>query len=298
MRAVKLEHCRLLLSVARSLGLGLLQALFVVCALAAGGKARAANAPGENLAAEFTDPLTPLPQILVQDAYTPSNFGTDLKTNGAILRLIIPRVPRFSLFPFDQVIRPSFSIVTVPSGAEKGTRTELGDMQLFDLAIMPWPSEQTGIKLGLGPTLVFPTATSKLAGSRAWQSGPAGAVAYLGTPGLLAGFLALNPISFEYTSPHATPQSTLEFQPVLLYQFWRGWYVKSADSTWSLGWRHGTPTMLPLSIGMGRAPSAARLAINLYVSGECMLYRQFAPIAPQATVRFGMTLDLPWLKRW
>jgi len=247
---------------------------------------------------EFTDPLTPLPQIFVQDAYTPSNFGTDVQTNSAVTRLIIPRVPRFSIFPFDQILRPSFSLVTVPYGTGKHTRTEFGDMQLFDLALMPWPSETSGFKLGLGPTFVFPTATSRSAGKQAWQAGPAGALAYTGIPGLLAGFLVLNPISFRYTSPNATPQSTLEFQPVLLYQVWNGWYVKSADSTWTVNWRRKTPTMLPLSFGVGRVLVRGRLAINFYVSSEWMVYRQNAPIAPQTTIRFGLTVGLPWLKRW
>src|SRR4029453_8751284 len=65
-------------------------------------------------------------------------------------RLILPRVPRFSLFPLVQLIRPSMSLVTVPTGRGRGTRTELGDMQLFDLAVLPWPSRETGIYMGVG----------------------------------------------------------------------------------------------------------------------------------------------------
>src|ERR1700720_4131794 len=83
----------------------------------------------EKLIADFTDPLTTLPQISIKDAFTPANFGTHVQTNQVILRPIIPRVPRFSLFPFIQLIRPSFSLVTVP-GARGGTRTQFGDMQL------------------------------------------------------------------------------------------------------------------------------------------------------------------------
>ena len=94
----------------------------------------------ETLIKEFTDPLTTLPQISLKDAFTPANFGTHVQTNQVILRPIIPRLPRFSLFPLVQLIRPTFSLVTVPS-ARGGTRTEFGDMQLFDLAILPWPSD-------------------------------------------------------------------------------------------------------------------------------------------------------------
>ena len=108
----------------------------------------------QELATEFTDPLTTLPQVLLKDAYSPANFGTHVQTNQAILRAIIPRIPRFSLFPLIQLIRPTFSLVTVPS-ATGGTRTEFGDTQLFDLAVLPWPGEKTGLRIGLGPTFVF-----------------------------------------------------------------------------------------------------------------------------------------------
>jgi hypothetical protein len=59
-----------------------------------------AQTPGlaeeEKLIAEFTDPLTTLPQISIRDSFTPANFGTHVQTNQVIVRPIIPRVPRFS----------------------------------------------------------------------------------------------------------------------------------------------------------------------------------------------------------
>jgi hypothetical protein len=74
------------------------------------------------LAEEFSDPLTTLPQVFVQDAYTPKSYGTRAAANRVIARLIVPRVPRFSLFPLAQLIRPSFSLVTVPTGRGSDTR--------------------------------------------------------------------------------------------------------------------------------------------------------------------------------
>src|SRR5208282_3183612 len=112
----------------------------------------------EKLIADFTDPLTTLPQISLKDAFTPANFGTHVQTNQVILRPIIPRVPRFSLFPLIQLIRPTFSLVTVSSARGRAC-TEFGDMQLFDLTILRWPSDEAHFKIGLGPMFVFPTAT-------------------------------------------------------------------------------------------------------------------------------------------
>ncbi len=253
----------------------------------------------ETLTEEFTDPLTPLPQILLQDAFTPANYGTDAQTNRLIVRAIVPRLPRFSLFPFYQLIRPQFSLVTIPTGKGSSTRTEFGDIDLVDLAILPWPDPMGVLKVGIGPTLVFPTATFRSAGQSSWQAGPAFAAVYFGIPRVLLGCFLQNPISFAYTSSRARPLNFLEFQPIVLFQLGRGWYLKSADSTWSSGWHRHTATMLPLSFGIGRVMLGPRFPpINFYVSGQWLAYRQFAPAAPQTTVNFGITIAIPQLRKW
>jgi hypothetical protein len=251
------------------------------------------------LAEEFSDPLTTLPQIFVQDAYSPANFGTEAQTNRVIARVIVPRIPKYSLLPFVQLIRPSFSLVTVPTGRGTDTRTELGDMQLFDLAVIPWPDRESGLLMAVGPLFVFPTATHRLAGQGAWQVGPVFAAIYKGIPGLLLGGLIQNPISFAYTSSSRQAVSALLFQPIVLAYLGGGFYVKSADATWSISWRSGTSTTLPLSFGLGYVwLREGWPPVNLFVSGEWMAYRQFAPVAPQTTVRFGVTIAFPQFRPW
>jgi hypothetical protein len=187
----------------------------------------------------------------------------------------------------------------VPIGKGKATRTELGDMQLFDLAVIPWPGRESGLLMGIGPVFVFPTATDEVAGQGAWQVGPAFATIYNGIPGLLLGCLVQNPISFAHTSRHHERLNTLSFQPILLRYLGRGFYVKSADATWTMGWRQGAATTLPLSFGLGYVIlREGRPPINLFVSGEWMVHRRDAPVAPQTTVRFGLTIAFPELSPW
>jgi len=269
------------------------------CAQAEAPDPSAVKPGAAKLAQDFNDPLTTLPQIFVQDAYTPANYGTDAQTNRVIVRLIVPRIPKYSLLPFVQLIRPSLSVVTVPEGKGSATRTEFGDMGLFDLAVIPWPGGDSGLLMGVGPVFVFPTATDKTAGQNAWQVGPAFGAIYKGIPGVLLGGLIQNPISFAYTSGASRPLSTLAIQPILLKHLWRGLYVKSADATWTIGERAGTGTTLPLSLGLGYViPREGSPPINVFVSGEWMAYREHAPIAPQTTVRFGMTVAFPEWTRW
>ena len=256
----------------------------------------------EKLERDFTDPLSTLPQLVVRDSYTPANYGPctpracprDAETNQLIIRPLIPRVPPNTLLPFMQLVRPTVALVTVPS-SRGGTRTEFGDVALFDLAVLPWPDRQkTGLLIGLGPTFVFPTATSRSAGQGAWQAGPALGVVYGGIPGLLVGFIAQNPIAFAYTNSHRPPQNTFQIQPVLALHLWEKWYLRSAEANWTTGWHHHSPTMLPLSLGLGRTLVRPGLPpMSLFVTGQWMVYRQFAPVAPQTTINFGITMAFP-----
>ncbi len=248
----------------------------------------------EKLEQDFTDPLTTLPQVVVRDSYTPANYGTNAETNQLIVRPLIPRVPPRTLLPFAQLIRPTFALVTVRS-SRSGTRTEFSDIAVFDVAILPWPDRQrTGLFIGIGPSFVFPSATSRSAGQGAWQAGPAVGVIYAGIPGLLVGFIAQNPVSFAYTSPKRPPQNTFELQPVLALHLWGKWYLRSAEANWTIGWHRHSPTMLPLSLGIGRTFVRQGLPpASFFVTGEWMLHRQFASIAPQTTINFGIAVAFP-----
>jgi hypothetical protein len=277
----------------------LLVGLVLFWASAASSQEETGGSDAQDLAREFNDPLTTLPQVFIQDAYTPANYGTRAQTNKVIARAIIPRIPRFSLFPFVQLVRPTFSLVTVPTGRGSATRTEFGDMQLFDFAVLPWPGRESGLLMAVGPIFVFPTATDKTAGQGSWQAGPGFGMIYKGIPGVLIGGLVQNPISFAYTSPDRRPMSTFLIQPILLTYIGRGFYVKSADATWTVSWYHRTATLLPLSFGIGYVELREGLPpINVFVTGEWMAYRQFAPVAPQTTIRFGVTIPIPGWRPW
>jgi hypothetical protein len=238
----------------------------------------------EKLEQDFTDPLTTLPQLVIRNSYTPANYGTHVQTNQVIIRPLIPRIPPNTLLPLTQLIRPTLALVTVPS-PKGGSRSEFGDLALFDIAVLPWPDrKKTGVLVGVGPTLVFPTATSKSASQGAWQAGPALGAIYAGLPGLLVGFIAQNPIGFAYTSSNRRPQNTFQLQPVLALHLWDKWYLRSAEANWIMGWHRHSPTMLPLSLGIGRTLVRPELPpMSLFVTGQWMAYRQFAPTAPRKT---------------
>ena len=280
--------------------IALLLVVFSICADLGLARAQTASlTEEEKLEREFTDPLTDLPQILVRESYTPANYGSDLQTNQLLVRPIIPRLPRYSLLPFVQLIRPTFTMVTVPS-PRGGTRTEFGDLPVFDAAVLPWPDyKKIPLLIAIGPSFVFPTATSRSAGQGAWQAGPTLGVVYGGVPGLLVGFIVQNPVSFAYSSSNRPAQNTLEVQPVMALHLWGEWYLRSAEATWMMGWHRHTSTTLPLSLGIGRTLVRAGLPpMSFFVTGQWMAYRQFAPFSAQTTINFGMTVAFPQFRPW
>ena len=253
-----------------------------------------ADSEEDRLAREVDDPTAILTQLKIQDQYSPENFKTPAQTNEINLKLVLP-IESLPFLPFKQIVRPTFKVQTLAvSQSNSSTITEFTDMELLDLFLSNWPDPQTtGFGWGIGPTFVFPTGRVPKAGDHAWQAGPAAAAAYRGIPHLMAGFLFQNPISFAYTNFAATPQSQLEFQPLVSYSLGHGWYVKSADSTWKVNLRHGTSTTIPISLGIGRVWKLEGFEVNGWTSGEWTAYRQYSSITPEYTLRFGLTLLFP-----
>jgi hypothetical protein len=284
---------------ARTALLVFLTAFLIISAEVRLAQAQTKLSSEEQLEEEFTDPLSSLPQVVIRDAYTPANYGTNLQTNQLLVRPIIPRIPANTLLPWIQLVRPTFALVTVPS-SRGGSRTEFGDLPLFDLAVLPWLTrENSNLLVGVGPTFVFPTATSRSAGQGAWQAGPAMGAVYSGIRGLLIGFILENPISFAYTSPKRPPQNTLQFQPVMALHLWGKWYLRSAEANWQIGWRRHSPTTMPLSVGLGRTFVRPGLPpMSFFVTGQWTAYRQYAPLTAQTTVNFGLTIGFPEFREW
>ena len=250
--------------------------------------------PSESLSEEVNAPTATLTQAQVQDFYTPAEFGTNAQPNTLQGRFVLAILPH-GFLPLPQLVRPQFALVTIAQNKGASTRTEFGDAQLLDLFVMP-SSLTKGIdfRFAIGPYFVFPTATSRSAGRGTWRAGPASAFRYRPLPGLLISGLIQQATSFAYTSPDRTPVSSITFQPMVSYQLGRGWYARSSDAIWIFNLRHGSPTTIPVSAGIGKVWNLPDgLAINGSTAGEWMAYRQFAPRAEQFTLKFQVTLLFP-----
>jgi hypothetical protein len=257
-------------------------------------EARPANIPDESLSEQVNDPTANLTQFKVQDIYTPSEYGTNAQLNTLQIRPLLSVRPEL-FTPLEQLIRPTFQVVTVPGNKTASTTTGLDDIQLFDLFVMPWPDQQeTRFRWGVGPYFVFPTSTTQFSGHGAWQLGPAWAFSFRQIPHLNIAGLFQQATSFAYASSHSVPVSSITIQPILSYQLGKGWYAKSSDATWTINFRHNTSTQMPLSAGVGKVFDLGRgYSLDASAAAEWTVYRQFSPQTEQFTLRFGLSLLLP-----
>jgi hypothetical protein len=249
----------------------------------------------ESLSEQVNDPTATLTQFQFQDQYSPAQYGTNAQPNTLFARAVIAIRPH-GIMPFEQIVRPTINLaVTKPDGKGTATSTGFGDTQIFDLLLSPWPDPvATRFRWGIGPYFVLPTASTRQSGQGAWQSGPAAAFEYRDIPGLQIGGLMQQATSFAYTSEDRTPVTSITFQPLLSYQLGSGWYLESNKATWTFNLRHNTSTEIPLSFGIGRVWQLPVIpSINSSVTGEWMVYRQFAPQTQQFTLKFQVTFLFP-----
>lgn len=152
----------------------------------------------------------------------------------------------------------------------------------FNLAILPSPGGGTGLSIGVGPTLNFPTTARDNASVTPGGSLRPSERSTRAILGLVLGDVAQHRFSAHDTKRPHSPGSTRHFKPIALAYVGHGFYVKSSDSTWSHSWGDGDPTTPPLSFGIGYVSLRdGSSPINVSVSGEWIAYRHDALVAPQ-----------------
>jgi hypothetical protein len=130
--------------------------------------------------------------------------------------------------------------VTVP-----GEVTGLSDLRFVDIVIL-----HAGNRFiwGVGPTLVFPTASETWTGQGKWQAGPAALAAFVPEKWLV-GILVQNPASFAGDSDRKEANAMI-LQPFVAYQLGNGWFIRSQPQLF-FNWKTGQQT-IPIDLGVGR----------------------------------------------
>jgi hypothetical protein len=148
--------------------------------------------------------------------------------------------------------------------------TGFGDTVLMEL-VSPSPKLAGNWLLGLGPTFIFPTASSQYTGQDKWQVGPAALVGYLSQKWIL-GALVQNWQSFGGSGDRRTNQMNL--QPIAAYFLPNGWsigYSGNVLANWKAD-KAGDVWTVPLGLGISKVVKLGPLPVKLQLAGQYMVH--------------------------
>jgi hypothetical protein len=246
----------------------------------------------QSLASEARDPTGNIMAFNVRYDLTASFHDLDDETSGTVL--IQPVIP-FKLAGFSNIARISVPIVThTPStkiraddiapglpSATIGANSEggLSDSVLLNVVTFPVPMG----RLGLGPVLGVPTATSKSLGSGRWTAGPAGA-AILRHGQYMFGGLFQGYFTFAGRNSGKDVNS-LAIQPFFSRSLPNGWAVGVSEMNFAYDFEGGKWTNLPIGLSVEKLIHFGSQPVRTFVQLEYNLKDD--PLSPEWVVRFN-----------
>lgn len=210
------------------------------------------------MSSEVNDPTAPLSLIQFRNVLAPSVPGADGPANLFEIQPVLPVSSSYGI-PFDQLIKITLPIGTTP---DPGRTTGLGDFQIFDLVTI----KQSWGRWGLGPTLLFPTATSDSLGQGKWQAGPAAAFMVTAVKHLQMGAVFQNPISFAGDSSRDRVNA-LSITPTLTYNLPGGWFGGHSDFDWIIDWQNGGEATIPIGLQIGKVFALGSVPFSFSIEG-------------------------------
>ena len=126
------------------------------------------------------------------------------------------------------------------------------------------PTLKGNFTVGVGPTLVIPSATDNRLSSKRWSAGPTGVLVYTKGP-IVAGGLINNIWSFA--GEDGRDVNKMLIQPFLNYNLPNGWYLTSSPII-TANWNHpeNKGWTVPVGAGVGRVFVVGSQPINASVS--------------------------------
>lgn len=156
------------------------------------------------------------------------------------------------------------------SPLETERTTAFGDTVLMEL-LSPSPKLAGNWLLGLGPTFIFPTASSKYTGQGKWQVGPAVIVGYLSEKWIV-GALFQNWQSFGGSGDRRINQMNL--QPIAAYFLPNGWsigYSGNILANWKAD-KAGDVWTIPLGLSVSKVVKLGQLPVRFALAGQYMVH--------------------------
>lgn len=232
----------------------------------------------QSLEQAANDPTASLMSVQVQEIYTGDYHKLDEEDgNSVLLRSAVP----FKLGKLDNIARATLPIVTdSPSG-----KSGLGDLVLFDLVVF---NESWG-RWGVGPVMLFPTASHDELGSQKWAAGPA--VGFVvRQSGLMWGLFNQNLFSYAGDGDREDVDISI-LEPIINYSLPDQWSLGTSEMNITYDWEAGEWSALPLGIKLSKLLRFGKLPVQL--SGAYEYNFQNDRVSPEWTFNFTAKFLFP-----
>lgn len=156
-----------------------------------------------------------------------------------------------------------------PTGIDR--TTGFGDIVLMEM-ISPSPKLVGNWLLGLGPTFIFPMASSNYTGQGKYQVGPAVLMGYLSEKWILGAFVQ-NWQSFG-GSGNRPNTNQMNFQPIAAYFLPNAWsigYSGNILANWKAD-KAGDVWTIPIGLGVSKVVKFGPLPVKLGLAGQYMIH--------------------------
>ena len=262
--------------------------------LAAASRASAQEEPTspslQKIAKQARNPLPDAINIPIMPTF---NFGPGHVTQFVLE--IQPVIPFHLPNDWNLVTRTDLTVIHQP-GTEPGQGGTFGfGDTVFEAFVSP-PSTEALI-WGVGPLILFPTASADVLGAGKWGMGPTAAAIYSTGPWEL-GLLVNNVWSFagDRTRP---PVKEMSIDQDIQYSWPSGWYL-TYGPTITADWTASSSDRwtVPVGAGVGKALEIGELALNLQVEAYDNVVR------PAGTSTWSLILTLQFvfpetaIRRW
>ncbi len=185
-----------------------------------------------------------------------------------------PVLPVSLTSDWNLITRPVVTVFNSVPYPDPNTRTVerttgFGDTVLMEM-LSPSPKIAGNWLLGLGPTFIFPTASSDYTGQGKYQVGPAAVAGYLSKNWILGVFVQ-NWTSFS--GDHDRPDTNqMNLQPIASYFLPGGWsigYSGNVLANWEAG--GGDVWTVPLGLGVAKVVKLGPLPVKIGLAGQYMV---------------------------
>lgn len=251
----------------------------------------------EELSKELSNPVSSLWSISFQqnNYWLDMGPGRDGEWNSNLN--FQPVLPVALTSEWNLITRPVVTLFNSVRYTDPETRTMkrttgFGDTVLMEM-LSPSPKLAANWLLGLGPTFIFPTASSDYTGQGKYQVGPAAVAGYLSQKWILGVFVQ-NWTSFAGDDDRKDV-SQMNLQPIASYFLPGGWNIGYSGNILA-NWRENGSNAwtVPLGLQVGKVVKLGALPVRIALAGQYMVEHP-SPGGQEWNVQLTLTPVLPKL---